>query len=156
MQCVLDDAAGSPRIRLPFGPLTIAGEVSLDVRIGRRPISGSPWRLKVRPGGESEAAACTLHPRSEPPPPRVEPVVDDEAGEGAAPSSPAASFVAGKEATLLLTARDEFGNRRYEGGDKFYALVRPKSYDSEDDPSAVAAGGAACRAGSSAQPATAS
>ena len=56
----MDDVAGSPRVRLAWGPITTAGEHEITVRLGNRDIEGSPVTVRVRP---CAASARTAHGR---------------------------------------------------------------------------------------------
>lgn len=129
----MDDTAGSPRIKLPVGPLPRAESYSIKVVIGGRSIAGSPFRIKVLPRKTTVAKLCSLH-NSDTSAPRYWPAGAPESiAEAFAAHLPPASatdtgaeaeFTAGETSTIFVAARDQHGNLR-GASDKFYVLVRP-------------------------------
>ena len=114
-QRTLDDVAGSPRFKLPWGPVSAAGVYLVHLRLGGRAIEGSPVRVLVRPSGISPSAS-SIH--------RSDEQIVDHLPPGVLPPLRLLELSAGHEGSFVAAARDRFGNLRDEGGDTPYALLR--------------------------------
>ena len=125
----LDDVAGSPRVRIPWGPVTRSGEHLIFVHLGGKQIQNCPVRVMVRPRGKTLAAASTLHPdlrESSRNPPQHLPLTDAKTGSPAPalPALPAITLSACQTGGCILVARDKYGNQRDKGGDSFFITAK--------------------------------
>ena len=129
----LDDVGGSTRVKLPFGPLTFAGEHLIHVSVGGRMVGGSPCRVRILPASRSSATVSSLHAAaadgasSSPPPPFLPPPPPPPATEAATsppPVAPPRKLVSCEPGHFTIVARDTHGNRRASGGDQLYVTVR--------------------------------
>lgn len=102
----LNDVAGSPRVKLSWGPVATAGVYLITVRLGDRIIEGSPLRVRIRPALLTIPTTSTMHAASEDAalreggPQRVFPRTK-------VPPLPPLSLVAGETGHFLVAARDE-------------------------------------------------
>ena len=121
----LDDVAGSPRVRLAWGPVTRSGEHVLFVSLGGKQIPGCPCRVRVRPRATTHSEASTLHAFTESSPPQHMPLTK-ASGEPARPLPPLNTLrlSACQAGGLFVIARDKYGNRRDAGGDSFFLVVK--------------------------------
>jgi len=119
----LDDVMGSPRVRLPWGPVLAAAEYLVTVRLGDRVIEGSPLRVRVRAAPRTVPSTSSIHLESEAGAlllsRRLEPLKE-------LPPLPPVQLVAGEEGRFVLAPRDEHGNLREDAHseDQFYVTLR--------------------------------
>ena len=119
----LDDVMGSPRVRLPWGPVLAAAEYLVTVRLGDRVIEGSPLRVRVRAAPRTVPSTSSIHLESEAgallQSRRLEPLKE-------LPPLPPVQLVAGEEGRFILAPRDEHGNLREDATseDQFYVTLR--------------------------------
>ena len=146
IKVLLDDVNGSPRVKISWGPLQVAGEYIVTVSLAGQLIDGSPLRLLVCPRPSTTASASSMHAIDEtgdassspsdvladfvaPPEEDENSSGEDSSGvRGCGAPLPALVLTAGDEGRLYLAARDEYGNLRREsqGGDRFYAVLQPE------------------------------